>query len=50
MSIRLDPEVNAALQELAAAAEHTLSVYVNRVLRQHIDPMRRRPKAKSGNT
>jgi predicted transcriptional regulator len=48
MSLRLDPEVKAPLQEFAAADERTLSAYVNRVLRQHVDAMRRRPKAKSG--
>ena len=48
MAIRLDSEVKAALQELAAADERTLSAYVNSVLRQHIDAMRRRSKAKSG--
>ena len=48
MAIRLDSEVKAALQELAATDERTLSAYVNSVLRHHIDAMRRRSKAKSG--
>jgi len=49
MAIRLDSEVKAALQELDDDDdERTLSAYVNSVLRHHIDAMRRRSKAKSG--
>jgi hypothetical protein len=36
MSIRLDPEVKAALQGFAEEEERTLSGYVNRVLREHV--------------
>jgi hypothetical protein len=39
MSLRLDPEVKAALQEFAAADERTLLAYVNRLLHQHVDAM-----------
>ena len=46
MSIRLEPDVKAAVQELAAADDRSLSSYINRVLRQHIDAMRKKPKAK----
>jgi hypothetical protein len=49
MVIHLDSEVKAALQELDDDDdERTLSAYVNSVLRHHIDAMRRRSKAKSG--
>ena len=46
MSIRLEPDVKAAVQELAAADDRSLSAYINRVLRQHIEAMRKKPKAK----
>jgi predicted transcriptional regulator len=36
MSIRLDPDVKAALQGFAEEEERSLSFYVNRVLRQHV--------------
>jgi hypothetical protein len=36
MSIRLDPEVKAALQGFAEEEERSLSFYVNRVLRDHV--------------
>ncbi|MBO0763490.1 MAG: hypothetical protein J2P50_02700 [Hyphomicrobiaceae bacterium] len=39
MSIRLDPEVKAALQRFAEEEERSLSFYVNRVLRQHVQQM-----------
>jgi predicted transcriptional regulator len=46
ISIRLDPDVKAALEELAKEDERSLSAYINRVLRQHIDAVRKKPKAK----
>ena len=46
MSIRLEADVKAAVQELAAADDRSLSAYINRVLRQHIEAMRKKPKAK----
>jgi predicted transcriptional regulator len=49
ISIRLEPDVKAALQELASADERSLSSYINRALRQHIEAARgKRPKTKSG--
>jgi hypothetical protein len=48
MSSRLDPEVRAVLQELAAADVRTLLGFVNRVPRQHADAIRKRPNAKFG--
>jgi predicted transcriptional regulator len=48
MSIRLDPDLKAALQELADADERSLNAYINRALRQHIEASKKRPKIKSG--
>jgi len=48
MSIRLEPDVKAELQELADADDRSLSAYINRVLRQHVDAIRKRHKVKSG--
>jgi predicted transcriptional regulator len=42
VSIRLDPDVRNALDEWAAAEERSLSWYINRVLRQHVDERQRR--------
>lgn len=36
MSIRLDPDVKAALQGFAEDEDRSLSSYVNRVLRDHV--------------
>jgi predicted transcriptional regulator len=49
MSIRLEPDVKAVLQDLADADDRSLSSYINRVLRQHIEETRgkQRPKTKS---
>jgi hypothetical protein len=49
MSIRLEPDVKAAVQELAAGDDRSVSSYINRVLRQHIEAIRgkHRPKTKS---
>ena len=37
MSIRLDPDVKVALQGFAEEEERSLSFYVNRVLRDHVE-------------
>jgi predicted transcriptional regulator len=42
MSIRLDPDVKAALQGFAEEEERSLSFYVNRVLRQHVEQVEAR--------
>jgi predicted transcriptional regulator len=48
MSIRLEPDFKAALQELADADERSLNSYINRALRRHVKTSaRKRPKAKS---
>ena len=36
MSIRLDPDVKAALEDFAEEEDRSLSSYVNRVLREHV--------------
>jgi predicted transcriptional regulator len=48
MSIRLEPDVKAELQGLADADDRSLSAYINRVLRQHVEATRKRSKLKSG--
>ena len=49
MSIRLDPDLKAALQVLADADERSLNAYINRALRQLIEASsKKRPKMKSG--
>jgi len=47
MSIRLEPDVKAALQELADADDRSLSSLINRVLRQYVESARKRGKAKA---
>jgi predicted transcriptional regulator len=48
MSIRLEPDVKSALQELADADERSLSAFINRVLREYVQTVRgKRGKAKS---
>jgi hypothetical protein len=42
MSIRLDPDVKAALQGFAEEEERSLSFYVNRVLRDHVEQVEAR--------
>lgn len=42
MSIRLDPDVKAALQGFAEEEERSLSFYVNRVLRDHVEQIEAR--------
>jgi predicted transcriptional regulator len=42
MSIRLDPDVKAALQGFAEEEERSLSFYVNRVLRDYVEQIEAR--------
>ena len=37
ISIRLDPDVREGIQALAAEDERSLSAYINRVLRRHLE-------------
>ena len=46
MSIRLGPDVKAELQDLADADDRSLSAYINRVLRQHVEAVRKKAKTK----
>jgi hypothetical protein len=45
ISIRLDPAVKAAIEQLARADDRTLSAYVNLVLRRHAEENRAKGKA-----
>ena len=47
MSIRLDPDVRAALEELAKSDDRSVSSYINRVLRQHVEGILKKPKART---
>jgi predicted transcriptional regulator len=47
MSIRLDPDVRAALEELAKSDDRSVSSYINRVLRQHVEGIPKKPKART---
>lgn len=40
ISIRLEPDVKVRLERLAKADDRTLSAYINRVLRQHVEAER----------
>jgi predicted transcriptional regulator len=44
MSIRLDPDVREAIEELAELDERSVSSYINRALRQHVEDKRREKK------
>jgi predicted transcriptional regulator len=44
LSIRLEPEVRAALEELAKEDDRSLSAYINRALRQHIEDKKQEKK------
>jgi predicted transcriptional regulator len=37
MSIRLDPDVRAAIEELAQADDRSVSSYINRLCRAHVE-------------
>jgi predicted transcriptional regulator len=37
VSIRLDPDVRRGIEEMAEADERSLSAYINRVLRRHLE-------------
>jgi predicted HicB family RNase H-like nuclease len=41
ISIRLDPEVKRALEAQAVTEDRSLSAYINRVLRFHVDSLPR---------
>lgn len=50
ISIRLEPDVRAAVEELAKADDRSVSSYINRVLRQHVEQVdagRKKAKAKN---
>jgi hypothetical protein len=47
MSIRLDPDLKAILQQLADADERSLNSYINRALWRHAETSKKRPKPKS---
>lgn len=47
ISIRLDPEVKAALERLAKADDRSLSGYINRVLKSHVDGLERKKERSS---
>ena len=46
--VRLDPDVREAIERLAKADERSLSAYINRALRQHVEAhkARKTPSAK----
>jgi predicted transcriptional regulator len=46
IAIRLDPDVRAGLDALAKADDRSLSAYVHRVLRQHVERERVRAERK----
>jgi predicted transcriptional regulator len=46
MSIRLEPDVKSALQELVGADDRSLSSLINRILRQYVESVRAK-KAKT---
>jgi hypothetical protein len=48
ISIRLEPDLKAALEGLAKDDDRSLSAYINRALRQHVENLsRKRPRGKS---
>jgi hypothetical protein len=46
ISIRLDPDVREGIEALAKADGRSMSAYINRVLRRHIEQARPEAKAK----
>jgi len=48
ISIRLEPDVKAALQQIATAEDRSLSYLINRVLRQYVESAKakKQPKTK----
>jgi predicted transcriptional regulator len=46
ISVRLDPDVKAALEQLAAADERSMSAYIGRVLKNHVDAQQRPTRKK----
>ena len=47
ISIRLDPEVKAALERLAKADDRSLSGYINHLLKTHVDSVERKKERSS---
>ena len=51
LSIRLDPDVREAIKRLAQEDDRSLSAYINRALRQHVEDRQAvcstKPKIKS---
>jgi len=45
ISIRLDPDVRSGIEALAKADERSLSAYINRALRQHIEQIKRKGRS-----
>jgi predicted transcriptional regulator len=45
-TIRLDEDVKDGIEALAKADERSLSAYINRVLRLHLDAIRSKPAGK----
>ena len=50
ISIRLDPDARTAIEELAKADDRSVSSYINRALRAHVDAIRKKPKGKDHNS
>jgi predicted transcriptional regulator len=48
MSIRLDPDVKAALERFAEEEDRSLSSYVNRILRDHVERAEARKQPETG--
>ena len=46
ISIRLEDEIKAALEDMAAQDDRSLSSLVNRILRQYVQAAQKKPKAK----
>jgi hypothetical protein len=48
ISLRIETEIREALQQFADADDRSLSSYIARILRQHVEQKRgKRPKTKS---
>jgi len=47
ISIRLDPDLKAALDALAKADDRSLSAYINRALREHVATVQPKKSSKS---
>ena len=49
MSIRLDPEVKAALEIIAQQEDRSLSYVINRVLRQYVETVKSKTSGRGKN-